>query len=375
MRITLIDFNNTAQINEFIQLPFRIYRQNPFWVPPFQDEARRFFDRKRYPFYQHSEAAFFLAHRDPDPQAVGRIAVINQRRYNDYNQEKTAFFYLFECQEDAEAAQALFESAFSWARQRGLKAMLGPKGFTALNGSGVLVHGFDHRPAMGIPYNLPYYRGLIEAAGFQVEFETVSGYLDYTMVFPERIHRASALLQKRRKLKIKTFANRRELQPVISRMKDLYNGSLAGTRYNAPITDEEAQSMANQILWFANPRLIKIILHEDEPVGFLLGYPDISAAIQRTQGRMLPFGWIDMLRELKQTEWVNLNGAGILEEYRGLGGTALLFSEIYKSLAEAGTYKYADLVQVGTENEVMQRELRDLGIDFYKKHRVYFRPI
>ena len=106
-------------------------------------------------------------------------------------------------------------------------------------------------------------------------------------------------------------------------------------------------------------------------IGFLFAYPDISAALQRTKGRLFPIGWLDMLLELKRTRWININGAGMMEGYRGLGGTALLFSEMYNSVAESNRYWFADIVQIGTENENMQREMRELGIDFYKMHRVY----
>ncbi|HEY3341195.1 MAG TPA: hypothetical protein VGK81_04215, partial [Anaerolineae bacterium] len=123
-----------------------------------------------------------------------------------------------------------------------------------------------------------------------------------------------------------------------------------------------------------DPRLIKIVMKDDQAVGFVLAYPDISAALQRTKGRLLPVGWMDMLLELKRTHWVNINGAGIADKYRGLGGTALLFSEMRKSVIEGG-YRHADIVQIGVENEKMQREMRDLGIDFYKTHRIYERML
>ena len=157
-------------------------------------------------------------------------------------------------------------------------------------------------------------------------------------------------------------------------MKDLYNNSLGGTQGNVPLTDEEAKTLADQLLWFADPNLIKIIYKENEPVGFLFAYPDISAALQRTGGRLWPFGWIDMLLELKRTKWVNINGAGIIEKYRGLGGTALLFSEMCRSI-QAGQFEHADLVQIGVANQPMQRELRDLGVDFYKAHCLYTRDL
>jgi len=109
----------------------------------------------------------------------------------------------------------------------------------------------------------------------------------------------------------------------------------------------------------------------EEPVGFVLSYPDISAAIQKVRGKLLPFGWIAALLERKRTNWLNFNGAGLLEKYRGLGGTAILFSEIYKSASESGQFQHAEIVQIHTENENMLREMRNFGIDFYKTHRLF----
>ena len=111
-------------------------------------------------------------------------------------------------------------------------------------------------------------------------------------------------------------------------------------------------------------------MKDDLAVGFLFAYPDVSDAVKRTNGRLFPFGWIRLLFELRRTKWININGAGMAEGYRGVGGTALLFSEMYKSVAES-RYRYADVVQIGTENENMQREMRKIGIDFYKTHRLY----
>jgi hypothetical protein len=112
-------------------------------------------------------------------------------------------------------------------------------------------------------------------------------------------------------------------------------------------------------------------MKDERPVGFLLAYPDISAALQKTKGRLFPFGWITLLRELRKTDWININGAGMIEEYRGLGGTAILYSEMFKSVIENPQYNNAEVVQIGLENEKMQRELENFGVDFYKIHRMY----
>ncbi len=372
MNATQIKLKHRSQVHQFLDLPFRLYRETPQWVPPLAGEARRMLDPRRHPFYWHSEAAFFLAMENG--RAIGRLAVLDNRHYNDYNHERTAFFYLFECENNPEAAQALFDSACEWALRRGLEKMSGPKGFTPFDGIGLLVKGFEHRPAFGLPYNLPYYPALVEAAGFLPAGEMVSGYLNASIPFPEKIHRASELIQKRRGLQVARYRTRGDLRQLVPRLQALYNNALEGTTGNVPLTDEEAKTLAGQLLWFADPKLIKIIMKDDEPVGFLFAYPDISAALQRTGGRLFPLGWIDLLLELRRTRWININGAGMIEKYRGLGGTAILFSEMQKSVLE-GVFEHADLVQIGVENDKMQRELRDLGINFYKTHRLYERQL
>ncbi len=369
MRIVQLDLEGKRQVGEFLDLPFALYRDCPQWVPPLASDAALMMDRRRHPFYRHSDDAFFLAYGD-SAQAAGRIAVLDNRHYNEYNREKTAFFYLFECEDNSDAARGLFDAAAGWARARGLNRLWGPKGFTALDGMGMLVRGFEHRPALGIPYNLPFYPRLMEENGFHGTADVVSGYFGREAQLPEHIHRVAELVQRRRGLRILTFRSRRDLAKVVPRLQKLYNDSLSGTTGNTPLTDDEARAMADQILWFADPKLIKLIAKGDELVGFVFAYPDISAALQRTRGRLFPFGWIDILLELRRTKWVNLNGAGIVEKYRGLGGTAILFDEMAKSLLE-GNFEHADIVQVGVENDKMQRELRDLGIDFYKTHRMY----
>jgi hypothetical protein len=374
MKLIEIDTKDRRQVKQFLQLPFRLYANTSQWVPPLAPDAQRMLDKRRNPFFIHSQAAFFLVVNEQN-RALGRLAVLNNRRYNEYNHEKTAFFYLFECENSTDVALMLFEAAFQWARDQGLNLITGPKGFTVFDGLGLLVKGYEHRPAFGLPYNPPYYPDLVETAGFEPDGgDIVSGYLNSKMQFPETIHQVARRLQERRDLRVARFNSRRDLRLLVPRLKDLYNGVLAHMEGNIPLIDEEVKLLADQMLWFANPRLIKIVYKGDQPVGFLLAYPDISAAVQRTKGRIFPFGWIVLLLELRRTKWININGAGMLEGYRGLGGTALLFSEMHRCVVEEG-YVHADLVQIGIDNERMQRELRDLGIDFYKTHRLYSRML
>jgi hypothetical protein len=373
MPILEIDTRNSHQVKEFLDLPFRIYKDCPQWVPPLEMDARRMLDRQRNPFYQHSQVAFFLSQNDSG-DTLGRIAVLDNRPYNEYNHEQTAFFYLFECADDLASSRELFSAAFDWAKKRGLNLIKGPKGFTALDGMGLLIQGFEHMPAMGIPYNLAYFQKLVEDAGFVSDGDVVSGYLKPDYRLPEKVRLVAEKVQTRLGLTVERFNSRADLRAFVPRLKELYNESLPGTVGNTPLTDDEAKAMSDQIIWFARPQLIKILKKGERIVGFLFAYPDISAALQRTRGRLFPFGWIDLLLELRRTQWIDINGAGIIEEYRGMGGTAILFSEMEKTLL-SGTFTRADVVQIGVDNAKMQMEMAALGLDFCKMHRNYKRVL
>lgn len=368
MQVIRVDPSSQRHIREFVNLPYRLYAGTPQWVPPLLFEAAKVFDRK-HPYYDENEAQFFLAVNDAG-KTIGRLAVLDNQRYNRYQNEKTAFFTLFECIKQIDAAQALFEAAIGWAKQRGLNRLTGPKGFTVFDGQGMLVKGFEHRPAFGLPYNFDYYPNLMEGIGFKGVGELVSGYLGANTRFPDRLHEAAERIKARRGLRVTHFESRKELRSLIPILRELYNGALGGTTGTVPISEAEAKALGDQMIWFANPHLIKIVFKNEQPVGFLFAYPDVSAAIQRTGGKLFPFGWIQLLTELRRTKWININGAGMIEGYRGLGGMAILFSEMYKSVVEEG-YQHADLVQIGVENDRMQRELSELGIEFYKSHRQY----
>ena len=128
------------------------------------------------------------------------------------------------------------------------------------------------------------------------------------------------------------------------------------------------------LLTVADARLIKLILHGEDIVGFLFAFPDVSAALQRCRGRLFPFGIVDLLMELRRTKWVSLNGAGILPEFQGRGGNALLYSEMEKTI-RSRDFRHADLTQVAESAVQMRRDLENLGGVPYKNHRVYGREV
>lgn len=374
LNVEQIDLEDKRQVRTFLDLPFKLYRDNPLWVPPIRMDAATQLNPKKHPFYEHSEAGFFIARRDGEP--VGRIGALENKPYNRYHGTAQVQFYLFECIEDFEVAQALFEAAYGWARERGLDTMVGPKGFGALDGYGMLVEGFEFRPAMTMMnYNPPYYPEFAEKLGFQKEVDFISCYLDANKFhMPERVHRIAERAARRSGLEVRRFKNKRELVAMADRIGKLYNESFINNWEYYPLSENEIKFLTDNLMTVADPKLIKIIMHGEDIVGFLFGFHDLSSAIQRNKGRLFPFGLIDLLLEFRRTNWVILNGEGILPEFQGRGGNALMYSEMEKTIREFN-FRHADLTQVAESAVQMRHDLENVGGVPYKNHRVYKRSI
>ncbi len=374
IQVEAVDLNDGRQVRRFLDLPFRLYRNQPLWVPPIRIDAAAMLNPKKYPYYEHSEAEFFVALRERE--VVGRIALMENKPYNRYHNKHTAQFYLFECEEDLETARALFDRAAERARARGLTQLVGPKGFGPLDGYGMLVQGFEFRPAMTMMnYNPPYYPKFAEALGFRKEVDFVSCYLSPDKFkLDERIHRIAQRAAERSGLRVVRFRTKQELRAWAPRIGEAYNQAFIKNWEYYPLSDREIQFVLDNVLTVADPKLIKLIAHGERVVGFLFAFPDLSAALQRSRGRLFPFGILDLLLEFKRTKWVAINGAGILEEFQGRGGNALLYSEMEKTIREAG-YLHADLTQVAETAVQMRHDLENLGGPAYKNHRVFIRDL
>jgi GNAT superfamily N-acetyltransferase len=366
-----IDTASRRDVARFVTLPWAIYKDTPQWVPPIVDDTKLMLNRRRYPFYQHSTADFFIAVRDG--RDVGRIAVLDNRHYNQHWGSKTAFFYLFDAFDDAEAATALFDEIEKWARERGLNKIVGAKGFLQGDGIGVLVEGFEHHPAVGIPYNHAYYSKLIESAGYVGQRDFLSAYLPGNTRLPERAHQIAAKMMERRGFSIRTFRSKKELVAWIPRIIGVYNDAFSQNWEFNPVTQAEAKVVGDRLLQIADPKLIKLVMKGDDIAGFLFGFPDISEGIRKANGRIWPLGWIHLLRDMKQTKWINLNGAGILAPYRGLGVNAILYVEMERTMRSGG-FQHADIVQM-EERVLTVNDAQTMGGHIYKRHRIYEKSI
>lgn len=374
LRIDQVDTTDKKQVKRFIDVPFRLYQDCPQWVPPIRWDVRDTLKRDKHPFYEHSTADFFIAVRDR--LDVGRIAALENTNYNAYHGTRTGQFYFFDCEDDLETSAALFERAFEWARARQLDKIIGPKGFSPFDGYGMLERGFEHRQMMTMMnYNYPYYLSLADAAGFEKEVDFISHLIlagDFKM--PERVHRIADRVRQRQNLQVLQFKNKKHLRQWVDKIGRTYNDAFIENWEYVPLTDNEIDFVVDNIMLVANPKLLKIIIHEEDVVGFAFGWPDVSAALQRSKGNLLPFGIIDLLLEMRRTKWMAGNGMGLLKEFQGRGANALLYSEMEKTLTDFN-FTHLELTQVAESAVQMRRDLETLGGDPYKNHRVFRRSL
>jgi GNAT superfamily N-acetyltransferase len=370
MQVRKLDTLRRRDVRQFIRLPFQLYEDCPQWVPPLLPDMRLALDRQRYPFYRHSDADFYLV--ESEGQALARLVVFEHRPYNAFHENKTAFFYYFDAADDAQATDRLFAAAFDWARSRGLTEIYGPNGMLRSDGHGLLVEGFEHRPAIGIKYNYPYYEQLVQSAGLKKSHDYYSGYVNKQQDLPQRFYDVAERIKARRGYRVRALESRRELRSLAPVFYRVYERAFVQVWGYYPVDLVEIEAMIRRISLIADPRLIKIVLKGDDPVGFIIAYPDVSAAIQRIRGRLWPFGWIRLLVESRSTKWVNFNGVGVLPEYQGVGANTVLYTEL------AGTFKdgrfrfeHGDVVQVAETNAPSLGDLTAAGPALYKTHRVY----
>jgi hypothetical protein len=375
--IEKVDTKDKKQVEAFVDFHYKLYKGTPQWVPPFRDDIRLMLNKEKHPFYELNDADFFVAKFGDE--IVGKVSIAENRSFNQYHKTKKAQFFLFDAVDDQEIANKLFERAFEWCKERKLDTVVGPKGFSAFDGYGILQEGYEHRQMMNmVSYNFPYYVRMVESLGFEKEVDFVSCYLKRdSFNLPEKMFEVAKRVEERGTFNVHRFKTKGDLKKMANQIGRAYNNTFINNWEYYPLTDGEVKLLLNNLLTVAVPDLIKIITHNDEIVGFLLAFPDVSAVMQKYNGNIslrTPFALLDVMNELKRTNWVSLNGAGVLPEFHGRGGNALLYSEMEKTI-KRDTFEHAELTQVAETTQQMRKDLITAGGKPYKNHRVYHHTI
>jgi len=366
----ILDTTKKKDVRLFKSLPYKLYKENSYWVPPVPGEIDFAMDREKHPFYAHSEADFIVV--EEGKKVLGRIAVLHNKHYCDFHKVKTGFFYYYEAVDDDEVAQKLLTAAQDWCKERDLDTLMGPRGLLRSNCIGMLVEGFDKQTATGMTYNLPYYQDQLAANGFVKHNDHFSGCMDQHI--DQKIHDVARKVIARGHFQIHRFKSIEEMKEWIPKVDAVHHRAFAENPGFMPSTPAEFDVLARSIIALADPRYIEVIMHNNEIAGFLIAFPNINKGLRFARGRMAPFGWLGLLLDKKYSRTIDVEGVGLLPEYQGLGGNAVLYAEL-DHVTSGARFNHAEIVQIDERNMRSKSDMHTMSVVWNKIHRTLEKAI
>lgn len=365
-----------AEREAFITFAWKVYKDNPYWVPPLINERKHFLDPAHNAFFEHANAEYFMAFRGEEP--VGTIAAFTNTAYNEFQDVNVGFFGFFEVLEDRKAAHALLRTAEEWVRKAGHDAIMGPAQFSTNDEAFLLIDGFDDPPRALMTYNPPYYQDFIETAGFPKAMDVWAysiGVADFIQQMPEKLKRVVEKVKQKGRFDIRPV-RMREFDQEVERVKRIYHGSWERNWGFVPFTDAEFDVFTTNLKSILDPDLALMVEVDGEAVGFSLTIPDLNQPLLRAYPRqgipeaftMLKLLWHWKVR--KQVDWLRVVALGVLPEYRARGVDAMMYLETAKRAAPKG-YKWAEMSWILENNMMMNRSIQMLGGEVYKTYRMY----
>ncbi|MBI5049449.1 MAG: N-acetyltransferase [Nitrospirae bacterium] len=350
---------------EFLNLPFKLYAGEPFWVPPLLKDLKTQFSPQN-PFFRHAEAVPFIARINGS--TAGRITAIYNKAHMDFHGEQAGFFGFFECIDSYPIASALIERVKHWLREKGMLLMRGPMNFSSNEECGLLIEGYNSSPVIMMPYNFSYYRRLLEQCGLTKAKDLFAYLIDVPDALPEKVCRAADIAKKHninvRPINIKSFKKEMEV------FKNIYNSAWEKNWGFVPMTEEEIDYTAEKLKTIIDPELTLIALCNDEPVGFMMLLPDFNYVLKKLNGRLSPLGILKALWHSRKITDARLPLLGIKESYRRQGVDALLILEGFKAIKKKG-YKHVEFSWILEDNYPVQRIIEIFSGRLYKRYRIY----
>jgi GNAT superfamily N-acetyltransferase len=371
--VSISPVRTRRELKRFVKVPFDLHRDQPQWVAPLIFERMEFLDRKKNPWFEHSEAEYFLAERDGEP--VGRITAHLDRRWDEYQGGSDAMFGFFEAANDPEVAAALLGAATEWARGKGRSRILGPMDFTTNDEIGILVEGYERRPMILEPWHPPHYRELIEAEGFGKAMDVQMWELQFGDLkegerFDPSIHAAAEKGLREEGIVIRNM-RKREMADEVRRFMDVYNEAWGDNWGFVPITDAEVEFQAKNLKQVIAENWAFMAEKDGEVIGAALTLPDINQVMAKLNGRLLPFGWLKFLFGKRKIDQLRVFALGVKHEYRHSGVAAGLYLKHLEEAAVPGGIAGGEMGWILETNGSMNRAMEGMGGKVVKKYRIY----
>lgn len=373
IKISVVDSRNTRLHRQFIRFPHRVYAGNDNWVPTFDHDMRNYLKR-RHPYYENYPAQFFIATRGEE--VVGTLSVSYNHRYNESHDINTAHFFFYEVIDDFAVSKELFAAGERWAREKGAEHIMGPMMSGLSVGSGMLIEGFEYPATMTMMrYNLPYYPEHLGQLGFTKHADLFSYKGKVADIEPDpRVQRILEIVKKRHNFRVWNAKSARAVKRIARQMFGEHLLPLFGHHpENYPLLPNEAKRLIDDTSMLIDKDLVSFLMHDDDIVGFALSFPDITPAIQKSKGKLTPISILRLLRSIKRTDRITLNGIGILPKYQNLGGSAVFQNEYYNRTKTHYHMKHMEYTQIAEENAHVIGEMKAIIDKKTKAHRIFIK--
>jgi hypothetical protein len=367
----LIEVTDKKSRRQFLEIVEKIYKDDPYFVRPLDMEIEAVFDPARNSFFQHGEATRWILVDDKN-MVIGRVAAfINNRKAYTF-QQPTGGMGFFECIENQDAAFALFDRSRNWLSDRGMKAMDGPVNFGENDVNwGLLVEGFIH-PGFGMNYNPPYYKAFFENYGFQFYFEQVSNHLDLTKPFPDRFWKIAEWCMKKPELSFRHFTYD-EADKFLNDMKEVYDDAWKFHENFTPMDISTLRKGMEKAKSFLDPELIWYVYHQNEPIAFLIQFPDVNQILKQLNGKLhlwnkIRFLWLKYRKTITRARIVIM---GVKPKYQRYGVESGIFWHLNQMMKHKQHITELELSWVGDFNPKMRALHESVGATFAKRHITY----
>jgi len=363
-----IELGNRRHLKRFIKFPWRIYGDDPNWVPPLIFDQLQFFSPRKNPYFSHSTAQLFMAFRGEEP--VGRISAHENNQHIRVHKDGAGFFGFFECIDDQSVADALFDAASSWLGKRGLKTMRGPVSFSVNHEVGLLIDAFDEPPLIRMTYNPAYYAGLIEGYGLQ-KIQDLYAYIMFeNEEIPERLRDMADLVLEDPRLVVRTV-ELRDFKNEVERIKKIYTEAWSENWGAVPLTEEEFDRIVGEFRLIYDRDLFFIAEYDGEPAGMSLVLPDINQALKKAGGRLFPLGLLKILWYRRKIDSWRMPIMGVRKEHRMKGIELVFCCRTYDVAKKKRNYRKCELSWILESNTAANAVLKRLGARRSKTYRIY----
>ncbi len=365
----------------FAKFPWRLYKGDPYWVPPIFNDRLALLDPGKHPFHEHAEAQLFLAWRGEE--VVGTISAHINHRHNEIYGDKVGFFGFFEVVHDYAVAEALLEAAATWLRQKGMEAIRGPESFSQNEECGLLIDGYDGSPVVMMTYNPPYYKEFLEGAGLE-KAQDLYAWLIRTSIFdydvqrmPRKFVNVADQVRQRKDLVLRKI-DMKQFDQEVERAKHVYNLAWEKNWGFVSMTDREMEHLGQELKMVLDPDLVYFAEMHGETVGLSLGVPDVNQALHKAMPQpntwSLPLTLLKFLWHRRKINTFRLMIMGVVPDYRALGIDSLFYVETARAAFAKG-YEFCEMSWILESNDMMNWIIERLGGRVYRTYRIYEKPL